>query len=115
MSSLFTGAHAILYSQDAEADRAFLRDSFGLSNVDVGDGWLIFALPPAELAVHPADANNTHELFFMVADIAAFVAAMGAKGVACTPVQSLGWGELTRVALPSGGKLGVYQPRHASP
>jgi hypothetical protein len=87
----------------------------GLANVDAGDGWLIFALPPAELAVHPAEKNNIHEFFFTVKDIQAFITAMGDKGVPCDPVESTSWGELTHIRLPGGGKVGVYQPRHASP
>jgi catechol 2,3-dioxygenase-like lactoylglutathione lyase family enzyme len=115
MNKLISGAHAIIYSKDAEADRAFLRDVLGLAHVDAGDGWLIFALPPAELAVHPAEKNNVHEFFFMVKDIQAFITAMGNKGVPCDPVESTSWGELTHIRLPGGGKVGVYQPRHASP
>lgn len=115
MPPLVTGAHMILYSTDPGADRAFLRDVLGLSHVDAGDGWLIFGLPPAELAVHPAEANDVHEIYFIVADVQAFIAEMAARGVACGPVQSLSWGELTRVSLPGGGKLVVYQPRHARP
>ncbi len=115
MDKLITGAHTIIYSKDAEADRAFLRDIFGLANVDAGEGWLIFALPPAELAVHPAEKNDVHEIFFMVKDIQAFITAMGDKGVPCDPVESTSWGELTHIKLPGGGKVGVYQPRHARP
>jgi catechol 2,3-dioxygenase-like lactoylglutathione lyase family enzyme len=115
MNKLISGAHAIIYSKDAEADRAFLRDVLGLAHVDAGDGWLIFALPPGELAVHPAEKNNVHELFFMVKDVQVFLTAMGDKGVPCDPVESTSWGELTHVRLPGGGKVGVYQPRHASP
>jgi len=112
---MIIGAHSIIYSKKPEADRAFLRDVLGLAHVDVGEGWLIFGLPPAELAVHPASKNNVHEFYLMVADIHAFVEAMEKQGVSCSPVQSLGWGELTRVKLPGGGKLGVYQPLHARP
>jgi catechol 2,3-dioxygenase-like lactoylglutathione lyase family enzyme len=115
MNKLISGAHAIIYSKEAEADRAFLRDVLGLAHVDAGDGWLIFALPPAELAVHPAEKNNVHEFFFMVKDIHAFIKDMGDKGVPCDPVESTSWGELTHIRLPGGGKVGVYQPRHASP
>jgi catechol 2,3-dioxygenase-like lactoylglutathione lyase family enzyme len=115
MNKLISGAHAIIYSKEAEADRAFLRDVLGLAHVDSGDGWLIFALPPAELAVHPAEKNNVHEFFFMVKDIHAFIKDMGDKGVPCDPVESTSWGELTHIRLPGGGKVGVYQPRHASP
>jgi catechol 2,3-dioxygenase-like lactoylglutathione lyase family enzyme len=115
MNKLISGAHAIIYSKEAEADRAFLRDVLGLAHVDAGDGWLIFALPPAELAVHPSEKNNVHEFFFMVKDIHAFIKDMGDKGVPCDPVESTSWGELTHIQLPGGGKVGVYQPRHASP
>jgi len=111
---MINGAHSIIYSTNAEADREFLRDVIGLPHVDVGHGWLIFGLPPAEVAVHPGD-NNTHELYFMCDDINAFVAAMKERGIACDEVQNQGWGMLTHITLPGGGKLGVYQPRHARP
>ena len=109
------GAHAIIYSTDAEADRAFLRDILKFKHVDVGGGWLIFALPPAEVAVHPAGANDRHELYLMTDDVAGFVAEMKQRGVVCAPLTSQGWGLLTHLTLPGGGKLGVYQPRHARP
>lgn len=112
---MINGAHSILYSMDAEADRGFFRDVLGLPNVDVGDGWLIFALPPSEVAVHPASKGNVHELYLMCADVAAFVATMEGRGVACEPIRDLGWGRLTQVTLPSGGKIGVYEPRHPRP
>jgi catechol 2,3-dioxygenase-like lactoylglutathione lyase family enzyme len=109
------GAHVIVYSTNAEADRAFFRDVLGYRYADAGHGWLIFALPPAEVAVHPAEKNGAHELYLMCDDVEAFVAAMKKKGVDCSPVQTMGWGSLTHLTLPGGGKLGVYQPRHASP
>ena len=109
------GAHAILYSTNAEADRAFLQDVIGFPSVDVGGGWLIFGLPPSELAVHPGDGQNRHELYLMVDDVKAFVEAMAARGIACGELQDLRWGVLTSVTLPSGAALGVYQPRHARP
>jgi len=109
------GAHAIVYSKDAEADRAFLRDVLRLPGVDVGDGWLVFALPPSEVAVHPAEKNDVHELYLMVKDVGALVAAVAKAGVACTPPRDLGWGVLTQVTLPGGGRLGAYEPRHARP
>lgn len=112
---LINGAHAVLYSRDAERDRAFLRDVLEFSSVDVGGGWLIFALPASEIAVHPADADDRHELYLMTSDIAGFTAAMTARGVECTAPQSMGWGVLTSITLPGGGKLGVYEPRHARP
>jgi catechol 2,3-dioxygenase-like lactoylglutathione lyase family enzyme len=112
---MLTGAHVVLYSPTPEQDRAFLRDVLGLPHVDVGDGWLIFRLPPAEAAVHPATTSGTHELFLMCDDVDALVADLGRRGVECGPIQEPGWGRLTRVKLPGGGTLGVYQPRHARP
>jgi hypothetical protein len=112
---MITGAHSIIYSIDPEADRAFLRDVLKLTNVDVGGGWLIFGLPPAEVAVHPSDSNDVHEFYLMCDDVAAFIAKMKMHDIACTPVQDQGWGLLTQLTLPGGGKLGVYQPRHARP
>jgi hypothetical protein len=109
------GAHAIVYSKDAERDRAFLRDVLRLPGVDVGDGWLVFALPPAEVAVHPGDKNDVHELYLIVRDVGALVAALTKAGVACTPPRDLGWGVLTQLTLPGGGRLGAYEPRHARP
>ena len=110
-----SGAHMVLYSADADADRAFLRDVLGFSHVDAGDGWLIFALPPAELAVHPAADNGRQELFFMTEDIDAFRRAMAEREVTCGEVTDEGWGLLSRLNLPGGGEVGVYQPRHATP
>jgi hypothetical protein len=112
---MITGAHSIIYSTNPEADRAFLRDILKLSHVDVGHGWLIFGLPPAEVAVHPSDKNDIHEFYLMCADVGAFVEEMKKRGVACRPVQDQGWGLLTRLTLPGGGTLGIYQPRHARP
>lgn len=108
------GAHVIIYSKDSEADRAFFRDVLEYKSVDAGHGWLIFALPPAELAVHPSDENDTHELFLMCDDVQAFIAAMAEKMVECSPVDEQRWGSITRLTLPGGGKLGVYQPKHPS-
>ena len=112
---MIVGAHSIVYSMNPEADRAFLRDVLRLPSVDVGDGWLIFGLPPAEVAVHPSHKNDVHEFYLMCDDVAAFVAAMEKRGLGCSAVQNQGWGLLTQVTLPGGGKLGVYQPRHARP
>lgn len=112
---MLTGAHAILYSSNADADRAFFRDVLKLENVDVGGGWLIFALPPAEVAVHPAAEGGRHELYLMCDDIAAFVGEMKTRGVSCSAVSDQRWGLLTEVTLPGGGKLGIYQPRHGRP
>lgn len=112
---MINGAHAIIYSTDAEADRAFFRDVLRLAHVDVGDGWLIFGLPPAEVAVHPSGENEVHELYLMCEDVHAFVNEMRKQGIECAAVRDLSWGSLTHVTLPGGGKLGVYQPRHARP
>jgi hypothetical protein len=112
---MITGVHSLLYSSDAKADSVFFRQILGLPHVDVGNGWLIFGLPPAELAVHPADGNNTSELYLLCEDIEKFINAMSAKKIACTPVREQRWGLVTQLTLPSGGKLGVYQPRHPRP
>jgi hypothetical protein len=112
---MIIGAHAVIYSTNPEADRAFFRDVLQLPNVDVGGGWLIFALPPAEVAVHPSDRNDVHELYLMCDDIEALVGQMNKRGIECAPVQDQGWGLLTQITLPGGGKLGAYQPRHARP
>jgi len=112
---MINGAHVIIYSADAEKDRAFFRDVLSLGHVDVGGGWLIFGLPPSELAVHPASGNGTHELYLMCDDVNAFIAKMQARGIECSAVESLGWGMRTQIRLPGGGQLAVYQPRHARP
>lgn len=109
------GAHSILYSKDAEADRAFLRDVLGFPNVDVGGGWLIFGLPPAEVAVHPGDVGASEEFYLMVDDVEAFVAEMKAHGRETTALTTQPYGIMTSVRLPSGHELGVYQPTHARP
>jgi len=112
---MITGAHSILYSTDPEADRGFLKDVLGLPHVDVGGGWLIFGLPPAEVAVHPSEKNDVHELYLLCDDVEAFVAGVAARGLACSSIQAMSWGRLTHVSLPGGGRIGVYQPRHARP
>ena len=112
---MIIGAHSIIYSTDPEADRSFLRDILGLPNVDVGGGWLIFGLPPAEVAVHPGEENDVHEFYLMCDDVNAFIAEMKKHRIACSEVHNQGWGMLTQITLPGGGKLGVYQPRHARP
>src|SRR5205823_1534033 len=106
---MITGAHSIIYSKDAEADRVFLRDVLKLTNVDVGGGWLIFGLPPAEVAVHPSEKNDVHEFYFMCDDLEVFIAELKEHHIACDPVEDQGWGLLTQLTLPGGGKLGVYQ------
>lgn len=112
---MIIGAHFIIYSKDPDADRAFLRDVLKFPNVDVGGGWLIFGLPPSEVAVHPSGQNDVHEFYLMCDDVEAFIADMKKRNVDCGPVHNQGWGILTQVTLPGGGKLGVYQPRHARP
>jgi hypothetical protein len=109
------GAHSIIYSRNPDADRALLRDVLELPSVDVGGGWLIFGLPPAEVAVHPSDENDVHELYLMCEDIAAFADAMRERNVDLGPVLDRGWGLLSELSLPGGGKLGIYEPRHARP
>ena len=112
---MIIGGHAIVYSTNPDADRAFFRDVIKLTSVDVGGGWLIFGLPPAEVAVHPSGKNDVHEFYLMCDDVNAFIVEMTRQGVKCGAVQDQGWGLLTDVVLPGGGKLGVYQPRHARP
>ena len=112
---MIIGAHTILYSRDAESDRAFLRDVLKFAHVDVGHGWLIFGLPPAEIAVHPSDENDVQEFYLMCDDIRAFIAEMQRHGIACEAPDDQRWGILTHLALPGGGRLGVYQPKHPRP
>jgi catechol 2,3-dioxygenase-like lactoylglutathione lyase family enzyme len=109
---MISGAHVILFSKDAEADRDFLRDILGFPSVDAGHGWLIFALPPAEVAVHPAEENDRHELFLMCDNLKAEIAAFKQKGVQSSEMKVERWGSITRVRLPGGGTLGLYQPTH---
>lgn len=110
---MISGGHIILYSRDAEADRAFFRDVLHYPHVDAGGGWLIFKSPPGELAVHPADGPPAQEFYLMCDDLAATMAELGERGVEFTgPVDDRGWGLLTGIRLPGGGELGLYQPRH---
>jgi hypothetical protein len=112
---MIVGAHSIIYSKNAEADRAFLRDVLKLSHVDVGGGWLIFGLPPAEVAVHPGEENGVHEFYLMCEDVEALVDAMAAKDIVCGPIQEMAWGAMTELTLPGGGTIGIYEPRHVRP
>ncbi len=112
---MIIGAHSIIYSTNPEADRAFLREVFGLPHVDVGGGWLIFGLPPAELAVHPSEKNDVHEFYLLCEDVEALISGLARKGIECSPVHKESWGLLTAVTLPGGGKLGIYQPLHERP
>lgn len=108
-------AHVIVYSKDAAADRAFFRDVLGFPFVDAGHGWLIFALPPSEVAVHPSEQGNVHELYFMCDDVRAFVSDMKSKKVRCSEIREERWGSITSLTLPGGGEIGVYQPKHPTP
>ncbi len=112
---MITGAHSIIYSTDPEADRAFLRDVIGFPHVDAGHGWLIFGLPPAEVAIQGGDRNNHHEFYLMCDDIGAFKQDMASKSVDTSAVHEEPWGSLVSLTLPGGGKLGVYAPKHPRP
>ena len=113
---MITGVHAILYTDDAEATRQFLRDVLELESVDAGGGWLIFALPPAELAAHPTDGPPRHELYFMCDEIGATMAELRAKGVEVSDVVSdQRWGLTTSFAVPGAGRVHLYEPRHPRP
>ncbi len=119
---MINGAHVLLYNRDPEADRAFLRDTLELKSVDAGGGWLIFALPPAEVAVHPTDADKATfhggrdllgaVLYFMCDDLKGTMQQLASRLVACTPVSRERWGIRTTIPLPSGGEVGLYQPTH---
>jgi catechol 2,3-dioxygenase-like lactoylglutathione lyase family enzyme len=109
---MISGAHVILYSTDAEADRTFFRDVLKFPWVDAGEGWLIFTLPPAELAVHPAEENGSHELFLACDDLDATIATLQRRGVPCSPVARQEWGRTSQIILPGGGKITLYQPTH---
>ena len=113
---VINGIHAIVFTRDAEADRAFFRDVLGLPSVDAGGGWLIFALPPAELAAHPTDGDAHHELYLMCDDVRATVHELAGKGVEVTrEISDERFGLMTAFRLPGGGELALYEPRHPSP
>jgi hypothetical protein len=112
---MINGVHAIIYSQDAEADRAFFRDVLNFPHVDAGHGWLIFALPAAEAAFHPAEGHDKHELYLMCDDLKSQIAALQSNGVECAEVHHERWGSITRIRLPGGSTIGLYQPTHARP
>ncbi len=109
---MISGSHVIVYTRDAGADRAFFRDVLRLPSVDAGEGWLIFALPPAEIAFHPAEANDTHQVFLMCADLRDTIEELRARGVVCDRPQEASWGRWTSIPLPGGGRIGLYQPKH---
>jgi catechol 2,3-dioxygenase-like lactoylglutathione lyase family enzyme len=113
---MITGVHAIIHTSDADGTRAFLSDVLGFDSVDAGGGWLIFALPPAEVAAHPTDGPSRHELYLMCDDLHATIEELKGKGVEFVePVTEERWGLITALELPGGGKLGLYEPRHPSP
>jgi catechol 2,3-dioxygenase-like lactoylglutathione lyase family enzyme len=113
---VINGVHAIIFTRDAEADRAFFRDVLDLPSVDAGDGWLIFSLPPAELAAHPTDGDAHHELYLMCEDVRTTVEELGGKGVEFTrEISDEGFGLMTALRLPGGSELALYEPRHPSP
>jgi hypothetical protein len=114
-TTMINGAHVVLYSRNAEADRAFIRDVLKFAHVDAHSGWLIFKLPPAELAVHPSDENDLHELYLMTDDLDLEIRTLKKAGVKLEPVTQQSWGRSTRIQLPGGGGLGLYEPRHARP
>lgn len=117
---MVNGAHFLLYSQDPEADRAFFRDVLQFRSVELGGGWLIFALPPAEMAVHPGVFEQQHgghsvsgcALYLMCDDLAETMKSLAARGVPCTEIDRAEWGIKTTIRLPSGGEIGLYQPAH---
>ncbi|MGA8271278.1 MAG: VOC family protein [Candidatus Sulfotelmatobacter sp.] len=115
---MINGAHVVIYSRNAEADRAFFRDVLKFPCVDAGHGWLIFAMPPAEAAFHDSDKQSSvdrHELYLMCDDIAATLKDLKAKNVKVSEVGEQRWGKIATISLPGGGKIGIYEPQHASP
>jgi hypothetical protein len=112
---MIIGAHVMLHSRDEAADREFLSDVLKLGSVDAGDGFMIFGIPPVEIAIHGSDRNDHHQLYLMCEDIEDFVAEMAERAIAFTPPSFQGWGTMTEVTLPGGGKLGVYEPHHKRP
>jgi hypothetical protein len=109
---VITGAHVIVYSKDPEADREFVQKVLKFSSVDAGHGWLIFALPPAELAFHPSEKNDVHELYFLCDDLKKTMDSVKQSGVQCGAIKKERWGNLTEITLPSGGRVGLYEPKH---
>jgi catechol 2,3-dioxygenase-like lactoylglutathione lyase family enzyme len=112
---MINGAHIVLYTTDAEADRAFFRDVLNFPSIDAGHGWLVFALPPAEAAFHDAEQNARHELYLMCDDISATLRDLKSKDVPVSAITEQRWGSLATLTLPSGSKLGIYQPKHPTP
>ena len=109
---MITGAHTIIYSSDARADIAFFKDVLKFPNVDVGNGWLIFGLPPSEVAVHSSNESGLQEFYLLCDDISLFVKEMAEHEIACSPIDEQRWGSITHITLPGGGKVGVYKAKH---
>src|ERR1700743_993837 len=112
---MITGAHSIIYSSDSNADLDFFKNVLKFPNVDAGHGWLIFGLPPSEIAIHPSKENGLHEFYLLCDDINSFVEEMSANKIICSTIENQRWGLLTYLTLPGGGKLGIYEPKHARP
>jgi hypothetical protein len=112
---MITGGHSIIYSADPEADKIFFKDVLKFPSVDIGHGWLIFAMPPSEIAVHPLNGNLTSEIYLICDDINLFVKEMSARKIICSAIENQRWGLLVYLTLPGGGKLGVYESKHARP
>jgi len=112
---MITGAHSIIYSSDAQADMDFFKNVLKFPNVDAGRGWLIFGLPPSEIAIHPSAEGGMHEFYLLCDDINAFVQEMAERGITCSTIETQRWGNITKLTLPSGAKIGVYEPKHARP
>ncbi len=112
---MITGAHSIIYSSDARADIDFFKNVLNFPNVDAGKGWLIFGLPPSEIAIHPSNESGIHEFFLICDDINVFINEMSSHNIVCSPVENQRWGNLTYLTLPGGGRLGVYEPKHVRP
>lgn len=112
---MISGAHVVVYSKDVDSDRAFFRDVLGFKSADAGHGWLIFALPATEAAFHPSRGSEHSELYFMCDDLKAEIDSLAKKGVTCSNVQEERWGSITKMQLPSGGSIGLYQPKHPRP
>jgi catechol 2,3-dioxygenase-like lactoylglutathione lyase family enzyme len=112
---MINGSHVVVYSKNPEADRAFFRDVLKFPFVDAGHEWLIFALPAAESAFHPAEANDKHELYLLCDDVDREMTNLRARGVECADVVEARWGSITKMRLPGGGEIGLYQPKHPRP
>ena len=112
---MITGAHSIIYSSDPDADRNFFKKILKFPYVDIGHGWLIFGLPPAEVAIHPADQSGSSEFYLMCSNIKLFIEEMKKQKIKCSPLDEQRWGLITHLNLPGGGQLGIYEPKHARP